>query len=359
MKRTEIKNNLTKIFSPAYRGRITSFAIVIIAYIILQILRGSGNLSSLFTSLLVPVTCYIVAAIGLNLNVGVSGELNLGQAGFMSVGAFTAICISGKLASSISAGTPRLIIAMAGGALIAALFGFLIGVPVLKLQGDYLAIVTLAFGQIIKSLITNMYFGFDENGFQFSFVENKCHLAPGGKMLLNGPMGATGTQRIATSTAGAVLIIIALLIVYNLIYSKSGRAIMAARDNRIAAELTGINISNTKMLAFVVSAGLAGAAGALYGLNYSTLVPNKFDFNTSILILVYVVLGGLGNMTGTIISTVILVLLPELLRSLQDYRMLIYAVVLILIMLITNNEKIKTWAGSLRKKLASREKEAA
>ena len=357
MKQTKAKSIISRIFSPAYRGRTASFTLVIAAYILLEILRGSGNLSSLFTSLLVPVTCYIVAAIGLNMNVGISGELNLGQAGFMSVGAFTAVCISGRLAASVPAAPLRLIASMAGGALIAALFGFLIGVPVLKLQGDYLAIVTLAFGQIIKSLITNMYFGFDENGFQFSFVENSCHLAPGGKMLLNGPMGATGTQRIATFTAGIVLILAALAIVYNLIYSKYGRAIMAARDNRIAAELTGISITGTKMLAFVISAGLAGAAGALYGLNYSTLVPNKFDFNTSILILVYVVLGGLGNMTGTIIATVILVLLPELLRSLQDYRMLIYAVILILIMLLSNNATLRTFMGRFRKRLASRGKE--
>ena len=113
------------------------------------------------------------------------------------------------------------------------------------------------------------------------------------------------------------------------------------------------------MLAFVTSAALAGAAGALYGLNYSTLVPNKFDFNTSILILVYVVLGGLGNMTGTIISTVVLILLPELLRSLQDYRMLIYAVVLIVIMLITNNEHLKIWFKKIRSGKSDGRKEAA
>ena len=123
---------------------------------------------------------------------------------------------------------------------------------------------------------------------------------------------------------------------------------MAARDNRIAAELSGINITATKMLSFVVSAGLAGAAGALYGLNYSTLVPNKFDFNTSILILVYVVLGGLGNMNGAMIATAVLVLLPELLRSLQDYRMLIYAVVLIVIMILTNNVTLRTRLERLR-----------
>lgn len=325
-----------------YRGRLTSFSMVLIMYIVIEIMMNTGNLSSLFTSLLVPVCCYIVAAIGLNLNVGISGELNLGQACFMSVGAFSAVCVSGSLASSVP-DVPRLVISMIVGAILAAVFGILIGIPVLKLEGDYLAIVTLAFGQIVKSLITNMYLGIDEAGYHFSFVDNNVELIPGGKMLLNGPMGATGTQRISTFTAGVVLIVVALIIVYNLMFSRSGRAIMAARDNRIAAESVGIEIVRIKLLAFGISSCLAGAAGALYGLNYSTLIPAKFDFNTSILLLVYVVLGGLGNMNGTMIATIILVLLPELLRSMQDYRMLIYAIVLILIMLLTNNEMVKTW----------------
>ena len=353
------KNILSVLLNKRHKGRTISYTLVVAAWIILTVLQRGGHVSSLIAGLLVPITCYTVAALGLNLNVGISGELNLGQAGFMSVGAFTAVCVSGYLAASIPAAPLRLAIALIGGAFVAVIFGLVIGIPVLKLQGDYLAIVTLAFGQIIKSIITNMYLGFDENGFQFSFVQNTTELAPGGKMLLNGPMGATGTQRIATFTAGVILVLIALMIIYNLIWSKSGRAIMAARDNRIAAELSGINITNTKMLSFVVSAGLAGAAGALYGLNYSTLVPNKFDFNTSILILVYVVLGGLGNMNGTMIATVVLVLLPELLRSLQDYRMLIYAVVLILIMLITNNEHLKTWFKTLRAGKTKDGKEAA
>jgi branched-chain amino acid transport system permease protein len=314
----------------------------------------------MFQSLLVPVTCYIVAALGLNLNVGVSGELNLGQAGFMCIGAFSGVCVSGALAGIIPNGIIRLLVAIIIGALLASLFGILIGVPVLKLQGDYLAIVTLAFGEIIKSLINNVYVGFDSNGFQFSFVENKLKLAPGGKALISGPMGATGTQRIATFTVGVILILAALTIIYNLIYSRSGRAIQACRDNRIAAESVGIHVANTKMLAFVVSAALAGAAGALYGLNYTTLIPSKFGFNLSILILVYVVLGGLGNMTGTIISTIVLVLLPELLRGLQDYRMIIYSIILILTMILSNNEKVKTFAAGLRKKLTgNRTKEAA
>ncbi|MBO6149025.1 MAG: branched-chain amino acid ABC transporter permease [Lachnospiraceae bacterium] len=355
-----MKNNIfSKLLDAKHRGRTGSFALVIISYIIIEALMHTGSLSSLFSSLLVPVTCYIVASIGLNMNVGISGELNLGQAGFMSVGAFTAVSVSGRLAPIMPNPIIRLIFAIVAGIIMAAVFGIIIGIPVLKLEGDYLAIVTLAFGQIIKSIITNMYLGFDDTGLHFSFVEKTMSLNPGGKMLLDGPMGATGVQRIANFTAGVILILISLIVVYNIIYSRSGRAIMAARDNRIAAESVGIDISKTKMLSFVLSASLAGAAGALYGLNYSTLVPAKFDFNTSILILVYVVLGGLGNMTGTIISTVILVLLPELLRSMQDYRMLIYAVVLIAIMILTNNDRVKTFFAGLRQSIFRKKQEGS
>ena len=236
--------------------------------------------------------------------------------------------------------------------LLTAFVGFLIGIPVLKLQGDYLAIVTLAFGQIVMNLIMNLYVAIDSTGLKVSFVENNFELQTGGKYLINGPMGATGTERIANFTAGTLLVVFALVVVYNLIYSRNGRAIMAVRDNRIAAESIGIDIAKTKMMAFVISASLAGAAGALYGLNYSTMVASKFDYNTSILILVYVVLGGLGNINGTLIATVVLFLLPQLLRGLQDYRMLIYAVLLILIMLVTNNEYLKTKFSVLRRKKA-------
>ena len=332
-----------------HRSRTISYTMVIVAYIVLEAMRMSGNLSSLFTGLLVPATCYLVAAIGLNLNVGFSGELNLGQAGFMAVGAFSGVCVSGLLAASVPP-VLRLILAIIIGMLLTALVGFLIGIPVLKLQGDYLAIVTLAFGQIVMNLIMNLYVAFDSTGIKVSFVDAKFELGEGGKFLINGPMGATGTERIANFTAGTLLVLFALVVVYNLIYSRNGRAIMAARDNRIAAESIGINIANTKMMAFVISAALAGGAGALYGLNYSTMVASKFDYNTSILILVYVVLGGLGNINGTLISTVVLFLLPQLLRGLQDYRMLIYAVILILIMLITNNEAMKTRMESFRRK---------
>lgn len=330
------------------RSQIVSFSIIIVLYAVLEILLKTGNLSSLFSSLLIPVCCYMAAAIGLNLNVGISGELNLGQAGFMSIGAFTGICVSGMLSGVISNGVIRLVTAMIVGMILAGVFGILIGIPTLKLSGDYLAIVTLAFGEIIKSLVTNLYLGMDSHGLHFSFVQNKVSLEPGGKMLLNGAMGATGTERIASFTAGVILVLICLAFVYNLMDSGSGRAIMAARDNRIAASSIGIDVTRTKMLAFVVSAGMAGAAGALYGLSFSTLEPRKFDFNLSIMILVYVVLGGLGNMTGTLIATMLLVTLPQMLRGLSDFRMLIYAIVLIAMMLITNNEKVKIFIEKMR-----------
>ena len=335
------KTIFSKLFDKKHSKQTFSFLLVIGAYLLIEGLLQTGNITSLFKNLLVPCTCYIVAALALNLCVGLSGELSLGHAGFMSIGAFSAICISGLLVSAVPNAIIRLVIAIITGALISGVFGYIIGIPVLKLEGDYLAIVTLAFCQIIASLINNCYFGFDEKGLQFSFINNKLDLSPTGKVLIGGPIGASGTGRIANFTTGIILIVITLIIIYNLMDSKNGRAIMAARDNRIAALSVGINVTRTKMLAFVISAALAGAAGALYGLNFSTLAPSKFNFNQSILILVYVVLGGLGNISGTLISTSALYILPELLRSFESYRMIIYSLVLIAIMLITNNQLIR------------------
>ena len=170
---------------------------------------------------------------------------------------------------------------------------------------------------------------------------NDLGLSETGKVIIKGAQGATGTQTIASFTAGFILIMLTLVIVLNLIHSRSGRAIMALRDNRIAAESVGINITKYKLMTFVTSAALAGAAGALYGLNFSNLTSTKFDFNTSILVLVFVVLGGLGNIWGSIVSAAVLTILPEALRGFDDYRMLVYAVVLILVMLATNDPRVK------------------
>lgn len=347
---------MKRLFRGKTRGKTVSILLVLIVYILIMILQG--GMSRQMKSLLVPVTAYIVAAIGLNMNVGISGELNLGQAGFMSVGGFTAVVAAGVLSQSINNDIAVLILSILCGTIMAGFIGWLISIPVLKLEGDYLAIVTLAFGQIIMSLLNNMYIGYDSNGLHFAFVNNNIDLAEGGRMIISGPMGTTAVNRISTFTAGTILVILSLFLVYNVIDSKRGRAIEACRDNRIAAETIGIDVGKTKTLAFVISSALGGAAGALYMLNYSSVAASKFDFNTSILLLVYVVLGGLGNMTGTIIATTVLVVLPEMLRFLSTYRMLIYAIVLIAIMLITNNQRLKIFFARLKVK-SERKKEAA
>lgn len=326
---------------------IITYALVVVSFILVTVFSKSGMLSRSTQGLLVPVCCYIVMAISLNLTVGVLGELSLGHAGFMSIGAFTGVIISMSLQTVIPSTALRLVIAILCGMVTAAVAGFLIGIPVLKLRGDYLAIVTLAFGEIIKELINCLLVGIDENGLHFIFnptgtkSADDLGLSEAGKVIIKGAQGATGTQTIANFTAGFILIIVALFIVLNFVNSRTGRAVLAIRDNRIAAESCGINITKFKMIAFVLSASIAGAAGALYGMNYSNLTSAKFDFNTSILILVFVVLGGLGNMLGSIIAATVLYVLPEALREFSDYRMLMYAVVLILVMLATNNPSVK------------------
>lgn len=346
---------MSKIFSKNKIKNLSAYVLVIAAYVLVELFVGIGKMPSMYQGLLVPICAYVVMALSLNLTVGILGELSLGHAGFMSAGAFTGVAISIALKDVITAPWLLLIVAMICGAIMAALFGIIIGIPVLRLKGDYLAIVTLAFGEIIKSLFTNLYLGIAPDGWpRIGLVTKPESLGEGSKMLINGALGISGVQKISTFTAGVVLIIISLIIIFNTVKSRTGRAIMAIRDNRIAAECVGINITKYKMTAFVMSAAIAGAAGALYSLNYSTITANKFDFNTSILILVFVVLGGQGNMTGSIVAATVLTILPEALREFADYRMLVYAIVLILIMLVTNNPTIKMFTAKITKELKNK-----
>lgn len=338
-----------KAISKSTRSNFITYLMVIVAFVILQAMMMTGNMSSLMKGQLVPICAYIVMAISLNLTVGVLGELSLGHAGFMSVGAFSGVVAMSCLLPIIPSKGLCLLLAMIVGGIMAAIAGVLVGVPILRLSGDYLAIVTLAFGEIIKSIVNNLYVGLDQNGLHFSLLTNSVQLADGGKMVLNGPMGATGVTTASTLLGGFLLIMACLIVIFNLTNSKSGRAIMALRDNKIAAQSVGISITKYKLMAFVISAAMAGMAGTLFAMNFTTLVASKFDFNTSILVLVFVVLGGLGNMRGSIIAAALLTVLPELLRSFSDYRMLIYAIVLILMMLITNNPTLK---GILNKSIA-------
>lgn len=341
------------------KDNIITYGIVLVFFVIVQTMLSTGNLSSLFKGLLIPICSYVILAVSLNLVVGISGELSLGHAGFMCVGAFASAFFSKCTAEAIPAAGIRFTLAILIGAAAAAVFGILIGIPVLRLRGDYLAIVTLAFGEIIKNVINIFYIGKDSTGFHFSVKDQfSMGMEPTGKMIVSGPQGITGTPKDSTFLIGVILIVITLFIVQNLINSRDGRAIMAIRDNRIAAESIGINITKYKLMAFTVSAALAGVGGALYAHNLATLQASKFNFNTSILVLVFVVLGGIGNIRGSIIAAVVLTLLPELLRGLSDYRMLFYAIVLIVMMLLNWAPKAIEWRERMVQKVFKKGKEA-
>ena len=217
------------------------------------------------------------------------------------------------------------------GGLCAAVFGVIIGVPALRLKGDYLAIVTLAFGEIIRSVVTNLPF-------------------------TGGAGGLKKIERASNFTIVFIVAIIAIVVISNLVKSRHGRAICAIRDNVIAAESVGINVVYYKLVAFTVAAFFAGVAGVLYGHNLGILKPDTFDFNKSIEILVFVVLGGMGSIRGSIISAVVVTVLPEVLRGMEDYRMLAYAIVLILIMLLNASPRFAALKNRLIRKSGKKKK---
>ena len=349
------QKKLTKTF----KSNLITYGMVIGAYVIIQILISTGNISNLLKGLMVPLCTYAILAVSLNLTVGILGELSLGHAGFMCVGAFSSAFFSSCLKGTSFPPALRFFLAILIGAIVAGIFGVLIGIPVLRLKGDYLAIVTLAFGEIIKNLVNAMYVGLDEKGFHFSMKNSMAlNLSDQGKVIINGAQGITGTPGDANFTIGAVLLLLTLFIVLNLIHSRDGRAIMSIRDNTIAAESVGINITKYKIMAFSISAALAGVAGVLYSHNLSTLTATSknFGYNNSIMFLVFVVLGGIGNIRGSVIAAVVLTLLPELLRGLNDYRMLIYSIVLIAMMLFNWAPKCIEWREKLVGKIKGKRK---
>ncbi len=340
------------------KNDLITYGMVILAYIIVQILVSTGHVSSLIQGLLVPFCTYAIVAVALNLTVGILGELSIGHAGFMCVGAFTSAVFSLAFKQTMPAG-PRFLIALLIGAASAALVGFLVGIPVLRLRGDYLAIVTLAFGEIIKNIVNALYLGVDSQGIHFTMKDAlSLNMEEDGLVLIKGAQGVTGTPNDSNFTVGVVLLIVTLVIVLNFIHSRTGRAVMAIRDNRIAAESIGINVTKYKLIAFTLSASLAGVAGVLYAHNLSTLnaLPKNFGYNMSILILVFVVLGGIGNIRGSIIAAVLLTLLPEVLRGLSDYRMLIYSVVLIAMMIFNWSPNVIFFRKRLQQRLTAGKK---
>ena len=310
---------LKKIFS---KNSITLYAVVAVYAVVSALIYGGGA-SRQLSNMVISLSCYVVMAVSLNLVVGFLGELSLGHAGFMSVGLFTGCLFSIALEPVLPLAL-RLPLSMIIGGLAAALIGFLVGLPALRLNGDYLAIVTLACGEIIKNVITNLNITGGALGLNTSAIYSKT------KTLL---------------PFAIVLVLITILVIMNFSRSKHGRAITAIRDNRIAAESAGINITDYKLLVFVMAAFFAGAAGVLYGHNFANIKAVTFDYNMSIEVLVIVVLGGMGSIPGSIIAAVILRSLPEVLRDFSDYRMLAYSILLILIMLLNANPRFKEMKG--------------
>lgn len=340
-----MKENKKIKINPYTRKNLITCLGVIVFFAVSSMLVDSGVLGSLYKGLLIPMCYYILLAVSLNLTVGILGELSLGHAGFMCIGAYTGGLFAVMTQDIILNPFVNLFLSLLVGGLAAGLFGLLIGIPMLRLRGDYLAIVTLAFGEIVYKIIQNCYLIKDAAGLHFSFAKpidlSTIDLATK-EDILQGSKVANHVPKNATLLFSVILVLVVLVILWNIINSRAGRAAMAIRDNRIAAESIGINISKYKMIIFFVSAALAGVAGALYASN-TTLDPAKFNYNMSILILVFVVLGGLGNMRGSIIAAILLYALPELLREFQAYRMLLYAIILIVMMIVNNNPTIKQY----------------
>lgn len=342
-----------KKISKAARTYLTSFILVGGFWGAIEAVKLSGGLSSKASGLLIPVCAYIMMAISLNLVVGFLGELSLGHAAFMSAGAFAGVFFYNTAGAGMPEGA-AIVLAFLIGGLAAGIFGVIVGVPVLRLSGDYLAIVTLAFGEILKNVLNSLYIGADSAGLHFSLKDQfSLNMEPTGKVLMKGAMGITGIRKFSVFSVGILLIALTLLFVLNLMNSRAGRAITAIRDDDIAAKSIGINLTKYKLMAFVSSAVIAGFAGVLYALNFASLVAKKFDYNLSINILVMVVLGGMGSIPGAIIAAVVLTVLPELLRGFSQYRMFIYSIVLIIMMLFNRAPAFVMWRQRMALKFRS------
>ena len=314
---------MKKLKHASFGKNLITVLMVAVLYAVVAGLVYSGSASRQLANMVIPISAYIVLAVSLNLVVGLLGELSLGHAGFMFVGLFSGCLLSIALVDVLPMGV-RLPVSMIFGGLIAAIFGFAVGLPALRLKGDYLAIVTLACGEIIKNVITNLKF-------------------TGGALGLNTNPIYSNTKTLLPFAV--VLVFLTMIVMMNLKNSKYGRAIMAIRDNRIAAESVGINVTYFKLAVFIIAAFFAGAAGTLYGHFFANVKAASFDYNMSIEILVIVVLGGMGSVRGSIIAAILLQALPEALREFADYRMLAYSILLIVIMLLNASPKFAEMKG--------------
>lgn len=281
------------------------FFLLLFVYLFMASMIESSMFSRYQSSLLILICINVILAVSLNITVGCLGQITIGHAGFMSVGAYTAALFS---KTAILSGIPGYIVALILGGLVAGVIGIIIGIPALRLNGDYLAIITLAFGEIIRVLIE--YFDFT-----------------------GGSQGLRGIPKVNTFHLIYWIMVLSVVLMYSVMTSRHGRAILAIREDEIASAASGINTTYYKTFAFTLSAVFAGIAGGMYAHNLGILGAKQFDYNYSINILVMVVLGGMGSFTGSILAAIVLTLLPEILREFAEYRMIIYSLVLIFMMI--------------------------
>ena len=313
------QQSLIRIPMPARYG--INLVLVVAVWFLLTSLISAGTISNYWSGILIMVGINIILAVSLNIATGYLGQLPLGHAGFMAVGAYAggifmkAVPVQALLkAGNTSAAIPYMLLALLISAFVAGIFGILIGIPALRLRGDYLAIITLGFGEIIRVILTNID---SVLGFDFTY-------------------GAAGLKRIpkySSFTLVFICVVVSCYIIHTVMKSRHGRAILSIREDEIASESVGIRTTYYKTFAFVLSAMLAGIAGCLYAGYLGSLYPSTFKFMKSIEILVMVVLGGMGSMLGSIISAIVLTILPELLRSFSDYRMVAYSLALVIMMI--------------------------
>ena len=290
---------------PNFKAYLMNVALVLAVFGLLNLLLNLGVLNHFHRGLLIVICVNIMLAVSLNLSAGFLGQLVLGHAAFMSVGAYTAAIFSIQLSISNPWG---MVLSLLVGGVVAALFGVAIGIPALRLRGDYIAIITLGFGQIVQSIVLNMN-------------------------ITGGPMGLMGIPRTTNLTVAFFAMVFTVVILTTLVRSRHGRAMISIRENEIAAESSGINTTYYKIFGFTVSAFFAGIAGGVLAHHIGILMPQDIGFERSIELLVIVVLGGMGSFTGSIVSAVVLTLLPELLRDFAMYRMLLYSIILIAMMI--------------------------
>jgi len=304
-----MKNFLGKIKHILFGSSLINYVVVLLIFIVLYLFVTTGVFNRYFTSLTILVLVMIIMSTSLNVATGFLGQLHLGHAAFMGIGAYTAAIIAIALSDKIESGLLLFLIATGGAMITASFAGLLIGAPALRLRGDYLGIMTLGFGEMVKTIITNM------------------------KGITNGAQGLYGIPKIMTFPIAFWSTVIVVTLIFLFMNSRHGRAILSIREDEIASESVGINITRYKLTGFVIASMFAGVGGSIFAFTIGVLSPADFGFLKSVEIFVIVVLGGMGSLSGSIVSSIVLVYLPEFLRDFSEFRYLLYSSSLVLIML--------------------------